>query len=56
MCFQALSCIKFFQTSIKPEYAHLCSALTNISKMLEFNSLSTNQYSDILENFANSNV
>ena len=41
---------------IKPEYTHLCSALTTISKMLEFNSLSTNQYSDILANFANSNV
>lgn len=41
---------------IKPEYAHLCSALTNIRKMLDFNSLSTNQYSDILADFANSNV
>ena len=41
---------------IKPEYTHLCSALTNISKMLDFNSLSTNQYSGILENFTNSNV
>lgn len=41
---------------IKPEYAHLCSALTNIRKMLDFNSLSTNQYSGILENFTNSNV
>lgn len=41
---------------INPEYTHLCSALTNISKMLDFNNLNTNQYSDILENFANSNV
>ena len=47
---------EFNKINIKPEYAHLCSALTNISKMLKFNSLSTNQYSDILENFANSNV
>jgi hypothetical protein len=47
---------EFNKISINPEYAHLCSAITNISKMLEFNSLSTNQYSDILENFTNSNV
>jgi hypothetical protein len=41
---------------IKPEYTHLCSALTNISKMLDFNSLNTNQYSDILANFTNSDI
>jgi hypothetical protein len=44
------------RNKISPEYTHLCSALTNISKMLDFNSLSTNQYSNILANFTNSNV
>jgi hypothetical protein len=45
-----------YLNKIRPEYAHLCSTLTNISKMLDFNSLSKNKYSDILANFANSNV
>jgi hypothetical protein len=42
--------------SVKPEYKHLCSSLTRIQEMLEFNNVLTTKYSDLLANFTNSNV
>lgn len=42
--------------SIKPEYNHICAALTTIEKMLKFNSLNDNQYTKILANFTDSNI
>jgi len=47
---------EFNKITIKEEYAHLCSSLTNICDMLDFNCLSKHNYSDILANFADSNV
>jgi len=46
----------FNRITIKPEYKYLCGSLTQICAMLEFNSLTKNDYDDILANFADSNV
>jgi hypothetical protein len=47
---------EFNKITVKPEYIHLCSSLTNICDMLDFNCLSKHNYSDILVNFADSNA
>lgn len=47
---------EFNKITIKKEYIHLCSALTTISNMLEYNCLDTASYKDILANFTDSNI